>query len=108
MNNDLKVRVFDHLPKGKENAVTGKELAQQLGERGTRQIRLCIEQLNKEHQGICSSNHEPYGYYRAASREEFEETISVLRYGYLAEISSHIHDLEAARDAMFPQLGLKI
>lgn len=108
LKDDLKERVFDHLPKGKENAITGRELAYQLGEKGTRRVRLCIEQLRKEHRGICSSNHEPYGYYKPASREEFDETIKVLRFGYLVEINQRIHDLEAARDAMFPQLGMRL
>lgn len=105
---DLKERVFNHLPRGSKNAVTGKELASELGEKGTRKVRLCIEQLRKERKGVCSSNHEPYGYYLPASREECEETIKVLRFGYLVEINQRIHDLEAARDAMFPQTKMQL
>lgn len=106
MTDDLKARVLASLPRGKHNAITGKELAKQLDERGTRKIRLCIEQLRKEQKGVCSSNHEPYGYYLPASREECDETIKVMKYGYLVEINQRIHDLEAARDAMFPQMKM--
>lgn len=95
-------------PHGKQLAITGKDIARSLNERDTRQIRLAIQELIDDGIAVCSSNHKPYGYYIAGSREEVDETLKVLTYGYLAEISHHIKALERARDEMFPQLGTKI
>lgn len=108
MEQEFKHRVLGCIPIGKDLAVTGKELAQFLNEHDTRAIRLAIQELITDGIPICSSNHKPYGYFVAASREEVDETLKVLQFGYLAEISHHIHELSNARDQMFPQLGLKI
>ena len=105
---ELKSAVLSQLSKGKENAITGKDLAHRLGQRDTRQIRLAIDELIQDGNVICSTPHQPYGYFIAATREEVNEAMRRLKYGYGRKIYRHYKCLEASRNKLFPQLGLKI
>ena len=88
------------LQKGKENAITGKSLAGLLGMRDTRIIRQTILELIAGGFPICSSPHEPYGYYFAGSKDEVDEALRVLR-SYGKNIFVHYRDLKRARDSVF-------
>ena len=55
---------------GRMHAITGQELAQMLGERDDRQIRLSIRQLITDGWPIASSNESPAGYFMVATWEE--------------------------------------
>jgi hypothetical protein len=64
---------------GKENAITGRELAKILGHKNDRFIREQIRQLIAAGHPIAASVGEPPGYYLANSLEEANEYISGLR-----------------------------
>ena len=104
----FKAQVLDCLPGGKDKAIKGKELAMLLRERDTRSIRIAIQELIADGYPICSSASEPAGYFIACTREEVNENLKVLKYGYGHQIFQHYKYLAHARDRMFPQLGLKI
>jgi hypothetical protein len=108
MEQEFKHRVLGAIPIGKEYATTGKELAASLQEHDTRAIRLAIQELISDGIPICSSTKAPAGYFVAKSREEVNENLKVLKYGYGSEIFRHYRNLSHARNRMFPQLGLKI
>lgn len=67
------------LHRGKHRAITGKELAQLLGEPGDRLIRKEIRGLIAEGYPIAASTEKPYGYFIADSIQEAEEYMLSLR-----------------------------
>lgn len=106
---DYKTDILNHLPKGRQNAVTGKQIAYYIGDKGTRRLRLAINALIiEDHVPVCFSASEPQGYFIAATREECNDSLAVLRRGYAMEIFRHYKHLRLARDKMFPQLGMGI
>lgn len=100
--------VLMQIPKGAANARTGKNIASYLCQRNTREIRLLIQELIADGYPICSSTQTPAGYFLAETREEVNENLKVLKYGYGREIFRHYKYLAHARDKMFPQIGMPI
>jgi len=64
---------------GKENAITGKELARLLGERDDRRIRQIIRELIEEGYPIASSVTGTKGYFMTQTFAEKEEYLAVMR-----------------------------
>lgn len=85
---------------GQENAIKGKHLAELLKEHDTRSIRLAIDELIENGYPICSSPHSPYGYFIAASPEEANESLAILR-SYGKNLFRHYRNLKRARDKAF-------
>lgn len=132
MVDDLKSRVLANLPRGKANAITGRELAMKClcyhtrydGNRAdivieTRSLRLVIQELIADGYPICSSpgrkadkktntpKQEP-GYFLAETPAEIKEALVVLR-SYGKKIFIHYRDLKRAGQKEFSgQLSLKI
>ena len=73
---DLKSAVLSQLGKGKSQALHGKRLAQRLGEKDTRMIRLAIQQLIVEEHPIIGSA--KYGYFIAETANECRENLDQL------------------------------
>ncbi len=103
-----KETVLLQIPKGRSNARTGKSIASYLCEPNTRGVRLAIQELIADGHPICSSTKTPAGYFLAETREEVNENLKVLKFGYGREIFRHYKYLAHARDAMFPQIGMPI
>jgi biotin operon repressor len=77
--------LIDFIPKGRENAMTGKELSQML-DRPNRQIRFEIERLRRDGVVICSSSRgQNKGYYIPENEQEKEE--------FLAQYESYIKQM---------------
>ncbi|MCK9369921.1 helix-turn-helix domain-containing protein [Candidatus Dojkabacteria bacterium] len=95
---DLKQSVLQILlnHKGKENAITGKNLAQRLNQKDTRKIRLLIEELIEEGYAICSTPHPPHGYFLAVSYQDVSEALKILRNGYALSLLHHYKNLKRA------------
>lgn len=83
---DLADAVLRQLSKGKENAVSGKQLAQRLGERDTRYIRLAIIKLIESGKPICGIS--GTGYFIAETPEECQECLDRLM-SYIKMLSNH-------------------
>lgn len=83
------------LKHGKENVITGRELAKILGHRNDRIIRESIRQLIAQDYPIASSVGEPHGYYLANSLQEANEYISGLR-SRLIQDAYRIRDFKIA------------
>jgi predicted DNA-binding transcriptional regulator YafY len=67
------------LHRGKHRAITGKELAQLLGEENDRLVRKEIRELIAQGHPIASSTEKPYGYFIADSIQEAQEYMLSLR-----------------------------
>jgi len=80
-------KLLEILPSGKENAVTGKELAMRFGMTDDRKIRVAIRELIARGVPVASSVSEPFGYYRCA--HEFEAA------AYLGNLEARIREDEA-------------
>lgn len=121
MVDDLKARVLQSLPRGKQNAITGKELSYKMSYSNinNRSLRLCIQELIADGYPICSSpgkkadkktntlKQEP-GYFIAETPTEIKEALIVLR-SYGKNIFLHYRDLKKAGQKEFSgQLSLKI
>jgi biotin operon repressor len=92
----LKDSILLMLKDGKENAVTGKELAKRLGERGDRRIRLAIRELIHDGVPIASTvTGEPKGYFVAVNDSEAREYVGSLT-SRLREDHERISDFERA------------
>lgn len=88
-NNDLTDRVLARLRRGRESAITGKELAQYLGERDDRRVRLAIRDLIHSGHPVASAvTGEPKGYFLCQDQEEAQE--------YCANLTARIRE-DAAR-----------
>ena len=68
-----------HLHRGKARAITGKELAQVMGETDDRLIRKEIRELIAEGHPIASSTEKPYGYFTVSTSEEAEQYLRQLK-----------------------------
>lgn len=78
-NNTLKTDVRSLLKYGRENAVTGKELAKILGYPNDRVIRLAIRELIKGKVPVAASTVNPSGYFIIKTDEEATKYLAVLR-----------------------------
>ncbi len=108
MDSDLKSEVLRQLNKGSKGAITGKILAKRLDERDTRQIRLAIEELITDGIPICSSPHNPYGYFIAETPEEVKESLKTLR-SYGKMLWKHYWTLKrAGQKQLSGQMSLRI
>jgi len=67
------------LHRGKTRAITGKELAQILGEPNDRMIRKEIRELIADGHPIASSTEKPYGYFVIDTPEEAEQYLRQLK-----------------------------
>jgi len=67
------------LHRGKARAITGKELAQLLGEPDDRLIRREIRELIADGYPIASSTEKPYGYFMADTPEEAAQYLKQLK-----------------------------
>jgi len=78
-NHTLKTDVRSLLKYGRENAVTGKELAKTLGYPNDRVIRQTIRELIADSVPIASSVNPPCGFFIIKNPEEATKYLSVLR-----------------------------
>ena len=67
------------LHRGKARAITGKELAELLGDMNDRMIRKEIRELIAEGHPIASSTEKPYGYFMAETPQEVEQYLKQLK-----------------------------
>lgn len=90
-NGNLKPAILRCLRHGKDQAITGRQLARILGQRDDRGIRLAIRRLIADGVPVASSVHPPLGYYIVSTLEEAEE--------YLANLTARIaEDADRQRD----------
>ena len=91
----LRNKVLRSLGKGRSNAIRGKDLAHQLGERDDRKIRLVIRELISEGVPVASAVSEPMGFYIVANEYEAADYIRVLK-ERIKEDSARLQDFEKA------------
>lgn len=103
---DMESSVLRLLKMGKLKAITGKALAQILGERNDRRIRQIILSLIEKGYPIASSNKEPLGFYIA---ETYKEMVSY-RLQLLSRIRGDAHRLKyfnlACQKNVTPRQGM--
>lgn len=106
---NLKDAILHQLHRGRLNALPGRLLAQRLGFRDDRQIRLAIRELIAEGYPIASSVSPPMGFFIAESKKEAEQYLSDLK-GRLVEDAYRRRDFKiAARAVLQPeQLAMSI
>jgi hypothetical protein len=80
---------------GKARAITGKDLAQVMGEPDDRSIRKEIRELIAAGHPIASSTEKPYGYFFVETQEEADEYLASLK-GRLAEDAYRRSDFKKA------------
>jgi len=73
---------------GRTNPITGKEIAEALDVRGTREIRQKILELTNDGIPIASSASKPPGYFICGSVAEMEEYSNFLK-SYMKDIAVH-------------------
>lgn len=95
IRSDLKLAILEQLNYGRENAITGADLAKRLGQHGTREMRHVIKDLRHDGQLIGLSIRPPYGYYLINSAEELLECMATLK-GYCCEAAIARRDLKVA------------
>ena len=74
--------------RGSQNPITGKEIAECLGARDTREIRNKILELTHDGLPVASSVTKPFGYYVCETVAEMDSYSSVLK-SYMREIAIH-------------------
>lgn len=94
-NHTLKTDVRSLLKYGRENAVTGKELAKTLGYPNDRVIRQAIRELIADSVPIAASTINPCGYFITKNEEEATKYLAVLR-GRLVEDAYRRRDYKLA------------
>jgi len=95
MNDDIKktLRIIMESCKGRNNAITRRELKQRLGYNNDRQLRLTIAELRHEGLPILFATQSPAGYYTASNYNEIQEGIRAMR-SYLIEEAKVIRDFK--------------
>ncbi len=83
------------LHRGKARAITGKDLAQLLGEPHDRMIRKEIRELIAQGHPIASSTEHPYGYFMVETPEEVDQYLKQLK-GRLVEDAYRRRDFKKA------------
>ena len=103
---DLSKAVLENLKTGKSNALPGRLLAERLGERDTRRIRLAIQGLIEQKYPIIGDA--TCGYFIAETDEECQECLEQLM-SYLKMIARHHkYLLRASKNLLDPyQIGMK-
>ena len=91
----LRNAVLERIPRGRRNAVRGRDLAHQLGQNDDRKIRLIIRELISEGVPIASAVSEPMGFYIVANEQEAASYIRVLK-ERIREDGARLRDFEAA------------
>jgi len=97
---DLKSAILHQLNYGKHRALTGAVLAQRLGEKDTRTMRLAIRELQKDFHPVCSLP--GVGYFLAEAPDEIEECMKIL-HGYCVESAIHRRDMKRCLAKMVEQ-----
>jgi len=93
----LELAVYRNLSTGKCYAIKGKLLAERLGEKDTRKIRLAIMEIIKSGIPVVSG---PTGYFIAETPEECAECLEVLN-SYIEMTSLHRKYLKFAAEKKF-------
>jgi predicted DNA-binding transcriptional regulator YafY len=83
------------LHRGKQKAITGKDLAELLGEPNDRLIRREIRELISAGNPIASSTEKPYGYFLVETQDEANDYLGSLK-GRLVEDAYRRRDFKAA------------
>lgn len=96
----MKTEVLHQLSEGKDNAISGKILAQRLGQKDSRHARLAIIDLIVE-DGIPIIGDSGHGYYIATTRAECDKALKVLRDSYGVMLYRHYKYLKRAREKKF-------
>jgi len=94
-NGELKSSILFHLKHGQENAIKKVDLAKLCGA-NERAMRLAIRELIDEGYPICGSPHPPHGYFIAATQEELNAELRLLRNGYGMELLHRYKSLKNA------------
>lgn len=94
-NSELKQTILSHLKHGQENAIRKVDLARLCGA-NERSIRLTIRELIDEGHPICGSPHPPHGYFIAATADEINAELALLRNGYGMELLRRYKALKIA------------
>ena len=93
-------KIFDALPVGAENAITGPELAKRLGLNSTRHLRQAVEKARGEGQLILSSFEKPSGYFRPRPGEAGRREMEAFYYSQRAHAIAILRRLKATREAL--------
>ena len=96
---DLREAILYQLQRGKQNALPGRILAQRLGFKDDRRIRLAIRELITEGYPIASSVSPPMGFFIAQDRIEATQYLSDLK-GRLVEDAYRRRDFKIAAKAI--------
>ena len=100
---DLQEAILYELRRGKSNALPGRILAQRLGFKDDRRIRLAIRELIAEGYPIASSVSPPMGFFIAQDKKEANQYLSDLK-GRLVEDAYRRRDFKlAARTILQPE-----
>ena len=91
----LRSRVLKALNTGRRSAITGKRIAQGLGQSDDRKIRLIIRELISEGVPVASSVSEPMGFYIVGNEHEAADYIRVLK-ERIREDMARLRDFEVA------------
>lgn len=105
---ELQAKILEILGKGKENALTGKDLKKRLPNYSERKIRKTIESLRHEKYPILSSATQPFGYYLPGNQQEVDECLKMMR-SYIIELCKIRRDIKLGakeKDLRFIQLPL--
>ena len=96
--------ILTQLQKGKEHAITGKILAQRLGLRGTRSIRIAMAEMR--HAGIPIIGGRK-GYFIAADINELNEARQYLK-SYIIDLAKDLRDLKRIAQKYAGQLSMRL
>ena len=95
----FKIAILRLLDYGQQRAMTVRELAECLGERDHRKVRLMIRELIAEDHPIASSTGEPPGYYFIQSWEEVEAYNNILT-ARIHEVAERKRDFNRAAEQL--------
>ena len=99
--------VMSLLREGKQNAISGNELARRLGQGDDRKIRLVIREIIRDGIPVASSVTPPMGYYIVKNGEESASYIAVLTHR-IQEDQSRLDDFKAAVSCFSPPEQLNL
>lgn len=99
-------RVLSCIPIGRDHALTNAGLARSAA-MGPRAVQRIVQSLRLQRIVICSTSHQPAGFYLPADREESEIGIARLRHR-LSEQSATVMALEAGHAARYGPRQLRL
>lgn len=102
MNTELKQEVRSLLRTGKDNARTGKVLANLLGFNNDRLVRLVVRELIAEGLPVASSVTPPLGFFIASSLDEARDYMRVLKGRLVQDAYRHRDFKLASREILQP------